>query len=332
MNDQTRKVLIRYFEGNCTEEEACKIEQWLQEDPAHAHWVEEILKNEPVWVQVQEAEEEVQRRIKDQIAKEKLKVIPLARIRSVGVVIGVVLIVGLAGWWHYTANRFTTLQTRFGQQMSCVLPDQTKVRLNGNSKLRFQGTLRRGIREVWLEGEAFFEVQHTQKDQPFILHLSGNDAIEVLGTEFNVFSRQGRIETVLKSGKIKYSLSAQDSVRWHSSSLYLKPGDRLQRISHQREILTSNVNPEMYYSWINGKWILNDDSLESILRKIKDNYGIQIKVQYSSLLRREAYGSLPLPDSGQSVGELLESIADLYELTIVRSRDEILLTDALEKK
>src|SRR5688500_15876627 len=74
--------------------------------------------------------------------------------------------------------------TQRAEQKYLLLPDSTQVWLNVASTLEFPETFRSGVREVWLVGEAFFDVNHAE-DIPFIIH-TGNVTTRVLGTAFNV--------------------------------------------------------------------------------------------------------------------------------------------------
>jgi ferric-dicitrate binding protein FerR (iron transport regulator) len=71
------------------------------------------------------------------------------------------------------------------------LPDNSTVILNANSSLRYQENWEAELlREVWVDGEAFFSVVHTHNHQRFRVNVTDDLKVEVLGTEFNVKDRR----------------------------------------------------------------------------------------------------------------------------------------------
>ena len=73
-----------------------------------------------------------------------------------------------------------------GERSGVTLPDGTQVKLNAESSLSYTHDFGRELRQVNLEGEAYFEVTRNE-DKPFVVHTEYLD-IEVLGTSFNVYS------------------------------------------------------------------------------------------------------------------------------------------------
>lgn len=109
------------------------------------------------------------------------------------------------------------------QTSSIVLQDGTKVWLNRGSKLRCSNVFNIKNREVYLEGEAFFEVTK-EAEKPFIVHAGQYMDVKVLGTRFNVKAYPGDpyIETALMTGKIAVSIKQQNE-----NEVVLKPHQKL---------------------------------------------------------------------------------------------------------
>jgi ferric-dicitrate binding protein FerR (iron transport regulator) len=146
--------------------------------------------------------------------------------------------------------------------------------------------------------------------------------VEVLGTEFLVSDRKSHSSIVLKSGKVKVDLQADTA----KSSIYLKPGElaEVRKGKTGAGYLTkSQVNPELYYSWTQGKWRLEGTSLGEMLLKLQDTYGINTVVENKNLLQRRASGSIPLEQGSATV--LLTDIATLFELKVTEKKDGIYL-------
>ncbi|TRZ79130.1 MAG: hypothetical protein D4R94_00100, partial [Chitinophagaceae bacterium] len=110
-----------------------------------------------------------------------------------------------------------------GSRSKIVLPDGSQVWVNSGSKLSYASNFDGKIREVYLNGEAYFEVTKNPQ-KPFIVHTSGID-IKVLGTEFNVkaFDLEPTIEATLIRGSIEV-LKKDDA---NAGSVLLKPHEKL---------------------------------------------------------------------------------------------------------
>ncbi|MCE6992622.1 FecR family protein [Dyadobacter sp. CY323] len=102
------------------------------------------------------------------------------------------------------------------------LPDGTVIWVKAGSSLRYPKVFDGENRDVFLEGEAFFDVAH-QAERPFLVHTS-DLTIRVLGTAFNVksYKDQGTIETTLLRGKVKIE---KDNAT-ETSEIILNPNER----------------------------------------------------------------------------------------------------------
>lgn len=105
----------------------------------------------------------------------------------------------LSAAYFLFGNQKVTYTTKYGQKKEIVLPDNSKVILNGNSSLTLsRNWTSTSKREVWLAGEAFFNVFHTKNHQEFVVYTSQNFNIQVLGTAFNVANRENITKVALK--------------------------------------------------------------------------------------------------------------------------------------
>ena len=98
---------------------------------------------------------------------------------------------------------YNTLTVPVGAEYNLVLSDGTKVYLNAGSELRFPVAFVGDVREVYLNGEGYFEVAK-DSTKTFKVHAADMTAI-VLGTSFNVkaYSDQGHAETTLEEGHVR---------------------------------------------------------------------------------------------------------------------------------
>ena len=114
---------------------------------------------------------------------------------------GLAAAVAGGGWVFYSTHRAPAplaVATDFGQTRALALPDGSQVTLNGHSSLRYATTWQPDQpREVWLDGEGFFSVQHMANNQRFLVHTTAGLQIEVLGTKFVVARRRDQTRVVL---------------------------------------------------------------------------------------------------------------------------------------
>ena len=98
---------------------------------------------------------------------------------------------------------YNKLSVPKGGEYRIELEDGTKVWINSASRLRYPVVFSGDTREVYLEGEAYFEVRR-DVERPFIVH-SGEQKVTVLGTSFGISCYASEVNnyTTLVSGKVK---------------------------------------------------------------------------------------------------------------------------------
>ena len=208
--------------------------------------------------------------------------------------------------------------TTFGEQQEIILPDDTRVTLNANSLLKFEKAWSESpTREVWLEGEAFFEVvkQPGAVDGRFIVHTLRLD-VEALGTSFNVQARDEETHVVLNTGKVKLHPAHSASGK---SDLFLKPGD--MATLRQDRLVKTQVNPQHYSSWQDNRLFFDNVSIREIARRLKNTYGYEVTVEKPEWLDLTFTGSCPADD----ISILLTALSESFHLKVTRKNKKITL-------
>lgn len=156
-----------------------------------------------------------------------------------------------------------------GSEYSIVLSDGTKVKLNADSHLDFPVQFGE-VREVKLEGEAFFEVTHDER-RPFIVKAN-HHAIHVLGTTFNVtaYPDEGTSVTLV-SGKVK--------VVSPSGEYYLS--DEEQYVSSSAQV--NKVDAGFYTSWTTGSMEFDAMPFPMLVNKLSRCYNVEFKIASKEL-------------------------------------------------
>ncbi len=229
--------------------------------------------------------------------------------------------------YYYLAyyHPYIEYRTEFGETKKIVLPDNSIVTLNANTRIKFLEDWEKiDTREVWIEGEAFFSVVHTKNNQKFQVH-SGNLDVEVLGTKFNVNNRRNKTQVTLSSGKIKLNIKTRDTVK----NIIMNPGEFVE-ISRSSSINKKVVDSEKYTSWRNNKLQFNNTPLNEIMEILEDNYGLEVELRDPTLWNREFTAVYPADD----LSILLQALAKSFNLNIIKKNNKISLeprkTDPME--
>jgi transmembrane sensor len=218
-----------------------------------------------------------------------------------------------------------THKTSANELKTIILPDQSKVTLNSNSQIKFaRNWTGEETREVWLSGEAFFEVAKKQvvvksnkKRIKFVVHTPNLD-VEVLGTKFNVQNRENRTKVVLNSGKISLKLHGHNQQK----NILMKPGELVEFSKAQNTISKTKVlKPEVYSAWQNKDLEFEEQSLEEIAEVLKNQMGVEVVIEGEKLSKMKFTGSTPR----NNLDILFTSIANSFDAEISKQNDKIII-------
>jgi ferric-dicitrate binding protein FerR (iron transport regulator) len=214
-----------------------------------------------------------------------------------------------------------TYTTKFGETKKLILPDQSVVYLNGNSKLSYnKHWLNSQDRVVKVEGEAFFSVQHTQNNQKFFVRMTNHSSVEVLGTEFNIQNRDDDTKVTLNSGKIKFHIADNQDV--NTKTILMNPGELVEYESSSNSLTKKLVEPANHSSWKNSKLIFEKTELKEIINLIKNTYGLNIKVNDPELFKMKVSGSAP----SHNIDILVKGLSEIFELNLIVKGDSLFVS------
>ena len=198
---------------------------------------------------------------------------------------------------------YNSIKTPKGGEYSIKLSDGTKVWLNAATTLIYPVAFRDSIRNVSLEGEAYFEVAEN-KEKPFVVTTENIDII-VLGTSFNIssYNDDDMFATTLVEGKVK--------INTNNNKYNLKPGQHFSLIKSSSETNIKEVNTELYTTWKDGNFIFENETLESILKQFSRWYNFTSYFKYEELKLYEFSGNLSRYKSPQKLFDMIEQISDV---------------------
>lgn len=193
-----------------------------------------------------------------------------------------------------------------GGEFQISLEDGTKVWLNSESVLKYPEVFIGATREVFLEGEAYFEVTKNA-GCPFIVH-SGVQSVRVLGTSFGItnYADDCDLTTTLVSGKVEVELPG-----FSDEKFFLEPGFQLAYDRQCRKIEKRMVNIYEYVAWKDGKYVFTQKRLEDMLNTLSRWYDFQVFFQNPEAKEVLFSGELKRFDSFSDILRLIEKTSDV---------------------
>ena len=309
-----KEILQRYVEGNVSPEEIIAVVDWLDADESHVrefmalHKLNDIsLLNQP------DSKVDVQK---------KKKTITFRQIGYELAKIAAILILFWGGTKLYETTSvkenviaYQTLYVPAGQRAELILPDSTHVWLNARSKLVYPISFGKDIRQVELNGEAYFDVIHNEK-QPFVVKAPQMD-IQVLGTEFNVtaYSSSSDFEVALLRGCIELS-----SPRL-SSNYRMKEKEHIRL--QNNKLISKDISDYDYFRWKEGLICFNNESVATIIEKLKLYYDIDIEVYNQKFINSRYTGKFRTKDG---IEQVLRVLQIEHKFTYTKNNDLNLIT------
>ncbi|WPP51738.1 FecR family protein [Catalinimonas niigatensis] len=192
--------------------------------------------------------------------------------RYAAAVSAVVMFTGLL-YYLFLLRPFQYYETTYQQTETFSLDDGTEVSLNANSSLKVYRDLQdKSVREVWLEGEAYFKVTKLSlgKDtSTFVVHTPNLD-VQVLGTQFNVRSRDGNTRVLLEEGSVKVeNASTQEN-------LLMIPGETVELNDSGGKIKKEVLIDKKELAWQKNFFVFDNEKLSIVAKEIQQYYGIQV--------------------------------------------------------
>jgi len=217
-----------------------------------------------------------------------------------------------------------TVSTNAGYKARVNLPDGSKVWLNGDSKITYDGDLKGKTREIFLSGEAFFDIAK-DKTRPFIIHTRTIN-LKVLGTAFNVRSYENDKETeaALVHGSIEVTLRNNPDKK-----IILKPGEKLlvknslpgdTLSKHKKSEVSGEDEPiavlaKMHYygndsgivetSWTKNRLVFYDERLDKIALNLERWFNVSVLIKDEQLKKGKYTATI---EEGDKLEEVLEAL------------------------
>ena len=157
-----------------------------------------------------------------------------------------------------------------------MLPDSTQVWLNAVSSLEFPDHFDKNKREVFLSGEAYFDVKHAA-ETPFIIH-TGNISTTVLGTAFKIKAYPDRKTVIVAVSRGKVKVNRGDEL-----VATLTKGQQVKVSNQNKKIDQKNISENQVAAWQQGNMVYDDESISDIIADLERMYNVNIKVMNENI-------------------------------------------------
>lgn len=254
------ELIIRFLDGHASTEEVEQLEKWKASSKANQLEFEQIealfllsadveLFNE---IDVEADLKSVKSRLPHQKQEGKVRSVSTRLMRIAAVI---VCLVGATFLFYFMSTE--------EKPQYIALSDGTKVYLRDQATLDFPKTFDTDQRRVTLHGEAFFEVAH-DATKPFII-VTANTEVKVLGTTFLVSEQKNKVDVVVKTGKVQFSVKEEKT-----RHVILTANEQGIYANHEiKEQVNQNKN---YLSWHTGAFEFTDTDIDMALSELSTFY------------------------------------------------------------
>jgi len=215
----------------------------------------------------------------------------------------VALLIAMSGWLYMMLDSdpsFIIKSNNSGIVQNVPLPDGTVIQLNNHSKLIYPERFAGDSREVFLEGEAYFNVKHDKK-HPFIVR-AGELKIRVLGTKFtvNASSQSPQITATLLEGSIEVSNEKRQ--------MLMKPSQQLRYdVNSGNMLLTELSNASREIRWTQNVWVLSETPLLDICQRMEHLFNVKIIIMNDELIGKSFTGEFYTNESLESILKTMQT-------------------------
>ena len=213
-------------------------------------------------------------------------------------------------------------QNSKGVKSTLALSDGSKIWLNADSKIQYPKEFTGNTREVYLSGEAFFEVAKNPL-KPFIIHLA-NGTVRVLGTSFNIraYENEKIIEASVATGRVAF-IPKYGKKGKKQDTVFLTADRKVRYLFTKEEAIVEPTVSKEDRAWIGGKLIFKAMSFEDIGLELERNFGKKVIFLSDTVRDFRITGSF----QNNSLEEIFFYLSRSTEFNYKITNDEVLISD-----
>jgi len=329
-------LILKYLEGDCTSEDEKKLKEWLYKDEYNREKLDRLSKiwNIPDNPLPEPDVEKTWQGFKENISTggtwdknlppfemqiKKANVIEhLFRSRLLKIA-AVFLIIVLTSYLFFKPNKFNSLNEIIvdrAQTIIITLPDDTRVTLDAGSTLHYPDRFGEQERQVYLNGEGFFEVT-ASKETPFYIHTA-EAAISVLGTKFNVraWQQNKKVTLTVLEGKVSFQ---PENVDDPMAKVIVSRGQYSEIIENSYPSNPQYIDTKRNLSWLDREMYFQNVPLLEVLDQLERWYDLEIILTDVSI----ANNRVTIFIEPKEIEEILEVISLMNNIRYKRNGKEI---------
>jgi hypothetical protein len=213
-----------------------------------------------------------------------------------------------------------TLVIPYGSRSVITLSDGSIVWLNAGSRLIYPSTFVDKTREVFLVGEALFDVKKNES-QPFVVKTA-DVKIAVKGTKFNVsaYPEDYSVQTVLAEGSVEIN---RTNASLFEKGITLVPGQMAYFNKKSKDTRIINVDINHYTLWTEGLFNFSNTDLNRITKRLERYYNINFHFDDPLSGTIQITGKLDVTQNMSEVFEYLSKLTGL-EITKINERQYVI--------
>lgn len=277
------RLITGYLEGNLTPDELAALTAWLSESTENQEYFRQLKNIHDSSAYLMISTKDAWEKVMEQIKPER-ESFPIWRILQRVAAIMLLPLLFSVIWLYsdqqnrqkFNENHFFIANAAYGSYTSFELPDGSKVWLNSGSQLKYPAEFNKKNREVFLSGEAYFEV-HANSAVPFFVNTP-YFVVRATGTHFNVVAYKNYLypSVTLLEGKV--SVSSINDSKAQGSTTYLKPQQHLDFDTLTGLAVVQNEDTYKYIAWKDGKLVFRNDPLSEVASRISLQYNVDIQI------------------------------------------------------
>ena len=297
MTEPDWRALDRYLAGDASPDEERAVREWIAADPTRGEALRQIQRAHGAADTEQWDTNAAWDRFSARMKGGTRRALPVTRSRPWYVAmparIAAALLLTVATYATWQAVRspreqptaMREIATPNGQRATVTLGDGSRVILNAGSRLRYPADFGRTPRDVYLDGEAYFEVTH-DAGRPFRVHAQGGVAHD-LGTRFTVraYPELPHVDVAVAEGKVSLRRDEATAV----DSVVLEPGQLGRLQASGPPAVVTGVDVDAQIAWTRGSLVLEGLTLEEALPQLERWFDVEIRVVDRALASRHVY-------------------------------------------
>ncbi|WPU98789.1 FecR domain-containing protein [Mucilaginibacter sp. cycad4] len=318
-------LLVKYLVGEATPAEVEAIQNWIAASPENR---QEYDNFKLIWDESRQIastktldEDAAYLRLQKRIGNTVTTPTQPAQLRKmktswwVGIAASLLLVCTVA-WLtlsHYYDNKaiaFVKIDSKTKTRAQ-TLPDGSVVTLNSHSTLIYPKKFTGKIRPVTMLGEAFFKVT-PDKTKPFIIRVNGV-TVRVVGTSFNVKSRNGKTQVIVETGIV--------NVSEQTKNVNLNPGEKVLVTKKDGLLAKESIKGRLYNYYATHELVCDETPLYELVSSLNEIYGAHI------VIGNKAIANLPITTvfKDQSLDQVLLVISETFKIKVERGKKGIVL-------